>query len=257
MKRFFTILSIVIIAVLGSAGQCQSMSVGDYGEPCTSEGTCYLGLYCNSATLCERCGGSGEPICPGEPCVEGLGWVPVPLGGDSYCVYLGNDFQFRQNCGFSGYLMCPGSNTCRGVSIPLQGTRLCVDCGMLGQRCCEGNTCPQEMNAVCVSGRCRPPTPTSSASRPNDTPIQNAEPLSITNLTGDWSAGKGSLWHISQDGKALTVSHKGRVTFSGRFTSMNTIEVKFTDDQGCCTANVETSGNTLNWSNQTTWTRTD
>ncbi len=77
----------------------------------------------------------------------------------------------------------------------------------------------------------------------------------ITNLTGNWSAGRGQPWHISQNGIALTVSHKGRPTFSGRFTSKNTIDVKFTDDQGCCPANVEKSGNTLNWSNQTTWTR--
>ncbi len=175
--RFFTILSIVIIGVLASASQ--SMGVGDYGEECTSEMPCYLGLYCNnSASLCERCGGSGEPKCPGEPCVEGPGWVPVPYRGDDYCIYLADDYQFRQNCSFSGYLMCPGSNTCRGLSIPLPGTRLCVDCGILGQRCCEGNSCPQEMNAVCKSGRCRPPDPPSSGSHPNNKPTQNGEKAS-------------------------------------------------------------------------------
>lgn len=43
-------------------------------------------------------------------------------------------------------------------------TRLCVACGLLGERCCDLGDCRAPLtDTVCVSGRCVPPSPRPSA----------------------------------------------------------------------------------------------
>jgi hypothetical protein len=68
-------------------------------------------------------------------------------------------------------------------------------------------------------------------------------------LTGTWVSGRAI---ITQSGDQLTVSMPGRGTFKGSFIGADTIKVDFTDDPGCCSAKV-VGGDTLSWSNGSTW----
>jgi hypothetical protein len=85
---------------------------------------------------------------------------------------------------------------------------------------------------------------------PSPQPQPNPPSPGITwDLTGTWIGGRAT---ITQSGDQLSVRMPGRGTFKGSFIEADTIKVNFTDDPGCCTAKV-VDGDTLSWSNGTTW----
>jgi hypothetical protein len=115
---------------------------GGPNQPCLENGTCrFLGLFCNSAKICEPCGSPGQACCPGgnPPCQS------------SNCE---NNRCFA--CGYVNMPFCPGADPCPHGGEPIDG--MCRPCGKLGEPCCrkslsivcddvdkgvrcEGNTC--------------------------------------------------------------------------------------------------------------------
>ncbi|WP_020561122.1 hypothetical protein [Thiofilum flexile] len=77
-------------------------------------------------------------------------------------------------------------------------------------------------------------------------------------IDGSWNNGSEQ---ITQSKTHLTVyvDHKRRGPFRGRFYKFQDGEqlifVDFTDDTGCCTGRINTSGKTIVWSNNSTWTK--
>jgi hypothetical protein len=71
--------------------------------------------------------------------------------------------------------------------------------------------------------------------------------LDISGAWGDSS--------ITQSGSNLSVYMPGRPPSFGYFTGINTINVSFSGDPGCCTGIVGNGGRRIAWSNGTTWTR--
>lgn len=151
-SAFFTAFFTAVI--LCTAAVAQGRNDGTLGNRCFDDGSCIVGLACNSSNLCENCGGHGERACAGGYCEEAYrGMIPV-MG---FCTYPFDDFTQAQNCGSAGFFMCKERNYCWGASVPNPGTNLCVACGLLGQFCCEGQTCREPLNRVsCVSNRCLP-----------------------------------------------------------------------------------------------------
>lgn len=72
-------------------------------------------------------------------------------------------------------------------------------------------------------------------------------------LSGRWSNGVATIKQ-TKDKVFVYVGNRG--PFKGHYSKKNrTLLVDFKDDAGCCTAKVSKDGNTLKWSNNTTWAK--
>lgn len=77
-------------------------------------------------------------------------------------------------------------------------------------------------------------------------------------LAGQWNNGSEI---IRQTHTRLTfyINNKQRGPFEGTYYKYHNgehlISVNFVDDAGCCTGRVENDGNTIHWSNNSTWTK--
>ena len=85
-----------------------------------------------AADICEPCGFSRTPCCPGGTCRQGT-CVPIP-NHPAGVVHL------REECGGVDQPCCHGDVQACGVqALCVAGT--CVACGRTGDPCCAGNTC--------------------------------------------------------------------------------------------------------------------